>query len=183
MTNRITTPPKARTVIVGVDTHKHVHVAVAIDSWGIRLGDHAFVADSGGYEALVTWAETHGRIEAFGIEGTGSYGAGLARAVHRAGHHVVEVNRGDRRTRRAAGKSDTIDAEVAARSLLAGRQNPHVRICGGPGSATTLVYPTPPPGHRLPDPRSSPGAFTPATSYSSICLGVILRTAAALIPT
>ena len=99
----------------------HVHVAVAIDSWGIRLGDHAFVADSGGYEALVTWAETHGRIEAFGIEGTGSYGAGLARAVHRAGHHVVEVNRGDRRTRRAAGKSDTIDAEVAARSLLAGQ--------------------------------------------------------------
>ena len=97
------------------------HVAVAIDSWGIRLGDHPFVADSGGYEALVTWAETHGRIEAFGIEGTGSYGAGLARAVHRAGHHVVEVNRGDRRTRRAAGKSDTIDAEVAARSLLAGQ--------------------------------------------------------------
>ena len=121
MTNRITTPPKARTVIVGVDTHTHVHVAVAIDRWGIRLGDHAFVADSGGYEALVTWAETHGRIEAFGIEGTGSYGAGLARAVHRAGHHVVEVNRGDRRTRRAAGKSDTIDAEVAARSLLAGQ--------------------------------------------------------------
>ena len=121
MTNRITTPPKARTVIVGVDTHTHVHVAVAIDSWGIRLGDHAFVADSGGYEALVTWAETHGRIEAFGIEGTGSYGAGLARAVRRAGHHVVEVNRGDRRTRRAAGKSDTIDAEVAARSLLAGQ--------------------------------------------------------------
>ena len=75
MTNRIPTPPKARTVIVGVDTHKHVHVAVAIDSWGIRLGDHAFVADSGGYEALVTWAETHGRIEAFGIEGTGSYAA------------------------------------------------------------------------------------------------------------
>ena len=63
MTNRITTPPKARTVIVGVDTHTHVHVVVAIDSWGIRLGDHAFVADSGGYEALVTWAETHGRIE------------------------------------------------------------------------------------------------------------------------
>ena len=66
MTNRITTPPEARTVIVGVETHKHVHVAVAIDSWGIRLGDHAFVVDSGGYEALVTWAETHGRIEAFG---------------------------------------------------------------------------------------------------------------------
>ena len=121
MTNCMPTPPEARTVIVGVDTHKHVHVAVAIDSWGIRLGDQAFVADSGGYQALITWAETHGRIEAFGVEGTGSYGAGLARAVRRAGHRVVEVNRGDRRTRRAAGKSDTIDAEVAARSVLAGQ--------------------------------------------------------------
>ena len=121
MTNRMTSPPDARKVIVGVDTHKHVHVAVAIDTWGIRLGDQSFVADSGGYQALITWAETHGRLEAFGIEGTGSYGAGLARAVRRAGHRVVEVNRGDRRTRRAAGKSDTVDAEVAARSVLAGQ--------------------------------------------------------------
>ena len=121
MTNRIPTPPDARTVIVGVDTHTHVHGAVAIDSWGIRLRDHAFVVDSGGYQALITWAETHGRIDAFGIEGTGSYGAGPARAVRRAGHRVVEVNRGDRRTRRAAGKSDTLDAEVAARSVLAGQ--------------------------------------------------------------
>ena len=63
------TPPDTRKVIVGVDTHKHVHVAVEIDSWGIRLRDQAFVADSGGYQALITWAETHGRIEAFGIEG------------------------------------------------------------------------------------------------------------------
>ena len=51
----IPTPPDARTVIVGVDTHKHVHVAVAIDSWGIRL--RALVVDSGGYQALITWAE------------------------------------------------------------------------------------------------------------------------------
>ena len=116
MTTRMPTPPDARKVIVGVDTHTHVHVAVAIDSWGIRLRDQAFVADSGGYQALITWAETHGRIEASGIEGTG-----LARAGRRAGHRVVEVNRGDRRTRRAAGKSDTIDAEVAARSVLAGQ--------------------------------------------------------------
>ena len=121
MTNRMTSPPDARKVIVGVDTHTHVHVAVAIDTWGIRLGDQSFVADSGGYQALITWAETHGRLEAFGIEGTGSYGAGLARAVRRAGHRVVEVNRGDRRTRRAAGKSDPVDAEVAARSVLAGQ--------------------------------------------------------------
>ena len=121
MTNRMSTSPEARKVIGGVDTHKYVHVAVAIDSWGIRLRDQAFVADSGGYQALIAWAETHGRIAAFGVEGTGSYGAGLTRAVRRAGHRVVEVNRGDRRTRRAAGKSDTIDAEVVARSVLAGQ--------------------------------------------------------------
>ena len=121
MTTSILIQPEARTVIVGVDTHKHVHVAVAIETRGIRLGDQSFVADSGGYRALITWADTHGRIKAFGIEGTGSYGAGLPRAVRRAGHRVVEVNRGDRHTRRAVGKSDTVDAESAARSVLAGQ--------------------------------------------------------------
>ena len=121
MTNPRTIQPDARKVIVGVDTHKHVHVAVAIDTWGIRLGDRSCAADSDGYQQLITWAERHGRVAAFGIEGTGSYGAGLARAVRRAGHQVLEVNRGDRRTRRLAGKSDTVDAETAARSVLAGQ--------------------------------------------------------------
>ena len=121
MTNHRTIQPHARKVIVGVDTHKHVHVAVAIDTWGIRLGDRSCAADSDGYQQLITWAERHGRVAAFGIEGTGSYGAGLARAVRRAGHQVLEVNRGDRRTRRIAGKSDTVDAETAARSVLAGQ--------------------------------------------------------------
>ena len=120
MTNHRTIQPDARKVIVGVDTRKHVHVAVAIDTWGIRLGDRSCAADSDGYQQLITWAERHGRVAAFGIEGTGSYGAGLARAVRRAGHQVLEVNRGDRRTRRIAGKSDTVDAETAARSVLAG---------------------------------------------------------------
>ena len=96
MTHTMTTQPEVWQVIVGVDTHKHVHVAVAIDTRGIRLGDHSFVADSSGYQALLRWAHTHGRIETFGIEGTGSYGAGLARAVRRAGHRVTDVNRGDR---------------------------------------------------------------------------------------
>ena len=94
-------------------------------------GHQAFVADSGGYRALITWAGTHGRIEAFGIEGTGSYGAGLARAVRRAGHRVVEVNRGDRSLRRAAGKSDTLDAEAAARSVLAGQSTATPKTADG----------------------------------------------------
>ena len=121
MTHHRTTQSDAHTVIVGVDTHKHVHVAVAIDTRGRRLDDRACAADAGGYQQLITWAERHGGIAAFGIEGTGSYGAGLARAVRRAGHQVFEVNRGDRRTRRTAGKSDTVDAETAARSVLAGQ--------------------------------------------------------------
>ena len=74
MTNHRTIQPDARKVIVGVDTHKHVHVAVAIDTWGIRLGDRSCAADSDGYQQLITWAERHGRVAAFGIEGTGSYG-------------------------------------------------------------------------------------------------------------
>ena len=131
MTNSMTTQPDGRTVIVGVDTHKHVHVAVAIDTCGIRLGDQSFVADSGGYRTLITWAGTHGRIEAFGIEGTGSSGAGLAGAVRRAGHRVAEVNRGDRSLRRAAGKSDTLDAEAAARSVLAGQSTATPKTADG----------------------------------------------------
>ena len=131
MTISMTTQPDTWKVIVGVDTHKYVHVAVAIDSRGIRLGDQSFVADSGGYQALIAWADTLGRIEAFGIEGTGSYGAGLTRAVRRAGHRVAEVNRSDRRLRRTAGKSDTIDAEAAARSVLAGQSTASPKTADG----------------------------------------------------
>jgi transposase len=114
-------PGGPRSIVIGVDTHKYVHVAVAVDSWGVRLGDHSFATDAGSYQLLIAWAARFGRIAAFGIEGTGSYGVGLAGAVRRAGHRVIEVNRGDRRTRRAAGKSDTVDAEAAARSVLAGQ--------------------------------------------------------------
>ena len=113
MTHSVSNLHDAQTVIVGVDTHTHMHVAVAIDSRGIRLGAHSFGADSEGSRARLTWAEAYGGIEAVGIEGTGGSGVGLSRTVHRAGHRVVEVNRVDRRLRRAAGKSDTIDAEAA----------------------------------------------------------------------
>ena len=109
-----------RKVIVGVDTHKYIHVAVAIDHHGARLGDLSVSADTGGYTQLEQWAQALGRIERFGIEGTGSYGAGLTSFLRRCGHRIVEVNRGDRRSRRQNGKSDTLDAEAAARSVLAG---------------------------------------------------------------
>jgi transposase len=107
-------------VIVGVDTHKHVHVAVAIDESGQRLSEHRIPVDTVGYQDLERWAKSLGRVAAFGVEGTGSYGVGLASYLRRHGLKVVEVNRGDRRARRANGKSDTLDAELAARSVLAG---------------------------------------------------------------
>jgi transposase len=105
---------------VGVDTHKHLHVAVALDRLGARLGELTISADSAGYAALAGWAERLGRPDVFGIEGTGSYGVGLASFLRRRGHSIIEVNRGDRRSRRANGKSDTLDAEAAARAVLAG---------------------------------------------------------------
>jgi transposase len=109
-----------RKLIIGVDTHKHVHVAVAVDQLGARIADRTVPVDAGGYRGLLQWARDLGRIEAFGIEGTGSYGVGLASFLRRQGVAVVEVNRGDRRSRRANGKSDTLDAEAAARAVLAG---------------------------------------------------------------
>lgn len=119
-------------VIVGIDTHKHIHVAVALNQHGARLGDRAVSADSGGYAQLEAWAQELGRVEGFGIEGTGSYGAGLTSYLRRCGHQVVEVNRGDRRSRRSNGKSDAIDAEAAARSVLAGTSTAIPKTADGP---------------------------------------------------
>src|SRR3546814_15881606 len=94
--------PPHRRVVVGVDTHKHVHVAVAIDELGAVLDRRSFAADSGGYGQLVDWGESFGGKLTFGIEGTGSYGAGLAGAVRRRGIGTLEVMRTDRQTVRAS---------------------------------------------------------------------------------
>ena len=107
-------------VIVGVDTHKDEHVAVAIDQLGSRLGEHRIPTTLAGFGALARWARGLGEVVAFGVEGTGSYGAGLSRFLSECDHEVIEVNRPDRPVRRRLGKSDSIDAESAARSVLAG---------------------------------------------------------------
>jgi transposase len=112
--------PPAGQVVIGVDTHKHLHVAVALNQLGGMLGQLTIPADSGGYAQLAQWAAALGRVVAFGVEGTGSYGAGLASHLRRCGHRVIEVNRPDRRVRRQRGKTDPIDAENAARAVLAG---------------------------------------------------------------
>jgi transposase len=117
----MTNTPGPRKVIVGVDTHKYVHVAVAIDTLGTRMSEQHVPANREGYARLEAWAGSLGQVSAYGVEGTGSYGAGLASFLRRCGHRVVEVNRGDRRARRANGKSDTVDAEAAARAVLNGQ--------------------------------------------------------------
>ena len=114
---------RAVQVVVGVDTHQDEHVAVAIDRQGVRLGEQHSPATTSGYRALEQWSRSLGEISAFGIEGTGSYGAGLARFLTRRGYAVVEVNRPDRSVRRRKGKSDPTDAESAARAVLAGVAN------------------------------------------------------------
>jgi hypothetical protein len=85
-----------RRVVVGVDTHKYVHVAVGLDEFGGRIDAQRFTADSIGYRNLIDWAAGLGRLVTFGIEGTGSYGAGLASAVRRRGFGSIEVLRTDR---------------------------------------------------------------------------------------
>jgi transposase len=107
-------------VTVGVDTHADVHVAAAVDGLGRLLGSTAIPTTVEGYAELLEWAESHGQVGCFGVEGTGSWGAGLSRWLAANGQVVVEVPRPDRARRRRKGKSDTLDAEAAARAALAG---------------------------------------------------------------
>lgn len=112
------TQPRPR-VIGGVDTHKDLHVAALVDEAGRIVDTETFTNDAKGFRQLAAWMARHGELDRVGIEGTGSYGAGLSRQFMRAGVEVLEVCRHDRQRRRMKGKSDTVDAEAAARAALA----------------------------------------------------------------
>ena len=105
----------------GVDTHADVHVAAALDPVGGLLGVQEFPVTPAGYARLLAWLGGFGTVCLVGIEGTGSYGAGLSRHVTAAGVRVVEVDRSDRQDRRRQGKSDPLDAVSAARAAQSGR--------------------------------------------------------------
>ena len=107
-------------ITLGVDTHKDFHVAVALDGLGRRLGTLSIPTTRSGYEKLAEWANGFGPLEGVGIEGTGSFGAGLTRFLRAEGTRVFEVDRPRRRDQYRSGKSDPIDAELAARAVLAG---------------------------------------------------------------
>ena len=105
---------------MGVDTHKDIHVAVALDGLGRRLGTLSVPTTPAGYKELVDWATGFGSLGRAGVEGTGSFGAGLTRFLRAEGIGVFEVIRPRRRDQYRSGKSDPIDAEAAARAVLAG---------------------------------------------------------------
>jgi transposase len=116
-------------VVLGVDTHLEFHVAVALDDLGRRLGELRVPTTTKGYKKLLSWAENFGALRCAGVEGTSSYGAGLARYLTSVGVAVAEVERPKRRHLRRNGKSDPLDAEAAARAVLAGQ------TAGAPKSA------------------------------------------------
>jgi transposase len=117
----VETGVQACAITGGVDTHADVHVAAALDPVGGLLGVAEFAATPAGYAQLLGWLGGFGAVCLVGIEGTGSYGAGLARHITAAGVRVVEVDRADRQDRRRQGKSDPLDAVSAARAAQSGR--------------------------------------------------------------
>lgn len=107
--------------VIGIDTHKLTHVAVVLDCLGRHQGTLTFAASDAGAAELLAWSQGLGSPLTAGVEGTGSYGYQLTRALQAAGVSVFEVNRPDRANRRRKGKSDPVDAEAAARAVLAGQ--------------------------------------------------------------
>jgi transposase len=112
---------ETRLLTGGVDTHRDNHVAAVVDANGGVIAVESFPATGAGYKSLTTWILGQGRVETVGVEGTGSYGAGLARHLRGAGLAVVEVDRVNRQARRRNGKSDPLDAVEAARAAASGR--------------------------------------------------------------
>ena len=142
----------------GVDTHRDVHMAAVVDSTGRVLGTSPFRADAAGYQQLGDWLGSHGRVVRVGIEGTGSYGAGLARYLTEAGVQVVEVNRPNRQLRRRLGKTDATDAQGAARALLNGQATAVPKSGNGRVEAIRMLSVACPFSDQSPHPGHKPAA-------------------------
>ncbi|WP_457142049.1 IS110 family transposase, partial [Mycobacteroides abscessus] len=132
MESTITASSTKPQVIVGVDTHKYIHAAHAVDHLGRSLGATRIAANTRGYVALLSWARSLGRLQQVGIEGPGHYGAGLAHYLHAQGVRVTEVGRPKRQHRARDGKSDDADAAGAAAIVLAGEALGEPKSADGP---------------------------------------------------
>src|SRR5438876_207820 len=120
-----------RPVTGGVDTHADVHVAAAVDGNGGVLGVESFATAPTGFRELHGWLSAFGPVDRVGVEGTGAYGAGLARHLRGQGLVVIEVDRPNRQERRRNGKSDELDAIEAARAALSGRASGIAKTADG----------------------------------------------------
>ncbi len=120
-----------RPITGGVDTHLDVHVAAAVDANGGVLGVESFATTPAGYAELHGWLAGFGAVERVGVEGTGAYGAGLARHLRGEGVVVIEVDRPNRQERRRNGKSDELDAIEAGRAALSGRASGIAKTADG----------------------------------------------------
>jgi hypothetical protein len=118
-----------------VDTPQDLHVAAALDQLGRVVGTRTFPTTTAGYRRLLAWLRRHGRLERVGVEGTGSYGAALARHLTAAGVQVYEVARPNRQVRRRHGKTDVVDAIAAARAVLSGEATGTPKSHDGPVEA------------------------------------------------
>jgi transposase len=130
---------ETRPVTGGVDTHLDVHVAAALDANGGVLGVESFSTTTDGYRRLYAWLVGFGVVGRVGVEGTGAYGAGLARFLRAAGVEVIEVDRPNRQARRRQGKSDPGDAVEAARAALSGRAHGIAKTADGSVEAMRVL--------------------------------------------
>ena len=130
-----TMTPVRPLVTGGVDTHRDEHVAAALDGLGGLLGTASFPTTTAGYGALLAWLQTFGEVSSIGVEGTGSYGAALARHLTNSGVRVLEVSRPNRQVRRRYGKTDVVDAIAAARAVLSGEATGTPKTHDGPVEA------------------------------------------------
>ncbi|MEU4173353.1 IS110 family transposase [Streptomyces sp. NPDC026665] len=124
----------AEDVILGVDTHKDVHVATVVTVLGVLLAHQEFPVTAAGYRQLLSWAGSFGALRRAGVESTGSDGAALTRFLNQQNIQVVEVNQPDRALRRKRGKTDAVDAEAAARAVLSGRADVTPKTGQGPAA-------------------------------------------------
>lgn len=142
-------PALAEEVILGVDTHKDIHVAAVITTLGASLAHQEFPATAAGYRQLLSWGRSFGTLCRAGVECTGSFGTALTRLLRREGVDVIEINQPDRAIRRKRGKTDAIDADAAARAVLSGRATTVPKSSDGPvedmraGGARAALTPVP----------------------------------------
>jgi transposase len=129
-------PARVRDVVVGDGDE---HVAAALDHNGALLGVESFPASAAGHQDLHEWLNGFGELVAVGVEGTGAYGVGLARFLHREAVTVIEVDRPNRRARRRHGKSDPLDAVEAARAALSGRASGIAKTADGQVEAIRVL--------------------------------------------